>query len=200
MPLSSKYSVGGAIAGALLSSFITASAQADPPPEGSEQWDLLSPYKDFIVNMRKPDGTMSCCDLGDGRGDLKERYVDNKLQVFVTRELYPNTGGPVVSGGAALGAFVFPNLYEYMLSMDPENPTGSSDPVQKMPEIPEEGMWIDIPEADILSPKEAFKICQELFKGVPLDQHSCHQPPFNVLWLNPYYLKPYCYIRRNQPG
>lgn len=87
MSLSLKSPIGSAVAGAVLSSFFAMSAQAEPPPVGSEQWNMLAPYKDFIVKMRKPDGSSSCCDLADGRGDIKERYVDGKLQVFITREL-----------------------------------------------------------------------------------------------------------------
>lgn len=202
MSLSLKSSVGSAIAGALVSSFIAVQAHAEPPPEGSEQWNLLSPYKDFITNMNKPDGSVNCCNMADGRGDLKERFVDGQLQVFITRELYPNAGGTVVTGSTAWGYLAMPFLYD-LLPPSVTNPEHSGD-VQgstiKLPEIPKEGMWIDVPEADILSPKEAFKICQERFKGVPLDKHSCHQPPFNVLWLNIRSLKPFCYIRRNHPG
>lgn len=62
------------------------------------------------------------------------------------------------------------------------------------PGIPEEGMWIDVPEADILSPKHAFELCREMRK---IEGNTCTLPPFNVLWLNVYTLQPYCYIRRD---
>lgn len=196
MSLSLKSPIGSAVAGALLSSFMAMNtAQAEPPPVGSEQWNMLAPHKDFIVKMRKPNGGTNCCDLADGRGDLKERYVDGKLQVFITRELYPNASSAAPRLGNTFNLNNLPLVGEVLggITLFPDNlQTQSTMPTK--PGIPEEGMWIDVPEADILSPKHAFELCKEMRK---IEGNTCTLPPFNVLWLNVYTLQPYCYIRRD---
>lgn len=81
-------------------------AQAlSPPPKGSEQWNLLAPYKDFIVNMRRASGG-SCCDMGDGRGNFEEhvetRYnadgeVYNHYKVTLDPEAFGLPSGPEIT-------------------------------------------------------------------------------------------------------
>lgn len=63
-------------------------AYAHVPAEGSEQHNLLKPFNDFIMHMKKSDGTSSCCSLNDGRGDLEERMTkDGKYEVKITHDL-----------------------------------------------------------------------------------------------------------------
>ncbi len=128
-------------------------AKAEPPLKGSEQWNMLVPYVDFITAMRTKDGRSGCCDMADGRGELDERYVDGHYEVFITKDLYPNAG------------------------------------------IPAGGMWIKVDEGRILTPEKALEYCKPIRESKGLD-HSCNQPPFNVLWLNVTTKQPYCYIRR----
>lgn len=40
-------------------------AQAAPPAEGSEDWNILAPHADWVRRLRL--GIASCCDLADGR-------------------------------------------------------------------------------------------------------------------------------------
>lgn len=44
------------------------SALAAPPPEGSEDWKIMAPFKDWIRDQKQPAGSGgSCCDWSDGR-------------------------------------------------------------------------------------------------------------------------------------
>jgi hypothetical protein len=86
-----------------LAAIFTAAAHANPPPEGSPQWNMTRPYKSFVTRMHNlKDGTNQwCCDLSDGRANLEERYVPGTngqpghYQVKVTQEAYEyDTGIP----------------------------------------------------------------------------------------------------------
>lgn len=84
-----KQAFGVVVGGTILCSVFQTSAYAEPPPKGSFQWDLLSPYVEFIRRMKKPNGAMGCCDMSDGRGELDERQTpDGHYQVKITRAAY----------------------------------------------------------------------------------------------------------------
>lgn len=78
----------------VLAAGITAApAGAKPPPENSPQWRILSTSREFIKNMRGPDGKRNCCDLDDGRGGMEEVPfigLDGKqwYRVRITREAF----------------------------------------------------------------------------------------------------------------
>lgn len=41
---------------------------AAPPPVGSDDWKIMSPFKDWVSGQKQPTGSNgSCCDWADGR-------------------------------------------------------------------------------------------------------------------------------------
>ena len=137
----------------LTTSFTTSAA---PPEKGSEQWNMMAPFGDFIKQMRtrptpnNPYGG-SCCDLSDGRGDMRERFIKDAAnphggyyEVFVTRQAY----------GAGYENF-----------------------------IPPEGRWVRVPDHAVLTAEHAQRVCEDVIKRNPTG-HSCNMPPFNILWMN----------------
>lgn len=58
---------------------------AAPPPEGSEDWEIMHPYADWIQHQNGAQGW--CCDVADGR-PVDARMSQNHWQV---RLLHPET-------------------------------------------------------------------------------------------------------------
>ncbi len=77
-----------------VASFMACASHAEPPPVGSEQWNLLAPYSDFIRAMKTPAGDMGCCDMSDGRAELRERAAGDGYKVYITKDLYPSADIP----------------------------------------------------------------------------------------------------------
>lgn len=80
------------IAGAALSLAAAFSASAHAPAPGTPDHNLLAPHKDFIMHMKRADGSMgSCCSDNDAFGDLEERRTtDGKYEVKLTHDLQRN--------------------------------------------------------------------------------------------------------------
>lgn len=72
-------------------------AFADPPDQGSKQWQRMAPYAAFITSMHDKNGSF-CCNISDGRmGDgaeeLKEFQETDKdgnatYYVFIERKIF----------------------------------------------------------------------------------------------------------------
>ena len=66
---------------------LTIPALAAPPPEGSEDWKVMIPYKEWITSQRDADGHW-CCDIGDGR-PVDARIDGDHYEVHITGEHFP---------------------------------------------------------------------------------------------------------------
>lgn len=62
-------------------------AFANPPPAGSEDAQVMGPYKDWIINQHQAKSGVGCCAIADGRL-VEERTVGNHYEV---RLLHPET-------------------------------------------------------------------------------------------------------------
>jgi hypothetical protein len=76
---------------ALLACLLAAPALARPPEPGTEDFALMSEFKDWVVTQHAANGQW-CCDLGDGRPlhDDEIRYVprdqeSGHFQILYTR-------------------------------------------------------------------------------------------------------------------
>jgi hypothetical protein len=72
----------------LLTAFLSSAVQAAPPPEGSEDWEIMRPYADWIQHQNGPMGW--CCDVADGR-PVDARMTESHWQVrLLHSEALPN--------------------------------------------------------------------------------------------------------------
>jgi len=71
---------------------LSAPAVAAPPPVGSEDWQIMRPYADWIQRQNGPLGW--CCNVADGR-PVDARMVQDHWQV---RILHPETLPEAPSG------------------------------------------------------------------------------------------------------
>lgn len=62
--------------------FFSSGARAAPPPEGSEDWQIMHPYVEWVTSQHDRRGFW-CCDIGDGR-PVDARTIDDHWQVHVT--------------------------------------------------------------------------------------------------------------------
>ena len=62
-----------------LTVLFSAAAYAAPPPVGSEDWEIMQDFGDWIRTQSTTDG-MWCCDAGDGR-PVESRLVNDGWQV-----------------------------------------------------------------------------------------------------------------------
>jgi hypothetical protein len=64
------------------------SALAAPPPVGSEDWNVMAPYKDWVTTQHDAKGRW-CCDIGDGR-PVEARIDGDHWEVHVTPMHFPD--------------------------------------------------------------------------------------------------------------
>ncbi len=62
-----------------LSALMAGPALAAPPPVGSEDWNIMSPFADWIQSIHADNGTW-CCDVSDGR-PVEARMHNGRWQV-----------------------------------------------------------------------------------------------------------------------
>ena len=76
------------IASAVACLLPAASALAAPPPEGSDDWKIMSPFKDWVTSQHDRLGRW-CCDIGDGR-PVEARITDDHWEVHVEKSHFPD--------------------------------------------------------------------------------------------------------------
>jgi hypothetical protein len=62
-------------------------AHAAPPPLGSEDWNLMAPFKEWVTTQHDSLGRW-CCDIGDGR-PVEARIDSDHWSVHVTPQHFP---------------------------------------------------------------------------------------------------------------
>ena len=62
-------------------------AHAAPPPVGSDDWNVMAPYAEWITKQHDTRGRW-CCDIGDGR-PVEARIVDDHWEAHVTPQHFP---------------------------------------------------------------------------------------------------------------
>jgi hypothetical protein len=62
-------------------------ALASPPPVGSEDWNVMIPYKEWVTSQHDTLGRW-CCNIGDGR-PVDAKIVDDHWEVHVTPVHFP---------------------------------------------------------------------------------------------------------------
>jgi len=65
-----------------------APARAAPPPVGSDDWNIMIPYKEWVTSQHDTLGRW-CCDIGDGR-PVEARIADDHWEVHVTPKHFPD--------------------------------------------------------------------------------------------------------------
>jgi hypothetical protein len=65
-----------------------APARAAPPPVGSDDWNVMMPYKEWVTSQHDSLGRW-CCDIGDGR-PVEARIADDHWEVHVTPKHFPD--------------------------------------------------------------------------------------------------------------
>jgi hypothetical protein len=68
--------------------WLAAPAHAAPPPVGSDDWNLMMPYKEWVTSQHDTLGRW-CCDIGDGR-PVEARIADDHWEVHVTPKHFPD--------------------------------------------------------------------------------------------------------------
>ncbi|MBN9510369.1 MAG: hypothetical protein J0I21_14805 [Alphaproteobacteria bacterium] len=74
-------------AGFLTIALLAAPAHAAPPPEGSEDWQIMHPYAEWVRTQRDRQGFW-CCDIGDGR-PVEARIRGDHWEAHVTPKHFP---------------------------------------------------------------------------------------------------------------
>ncbi len=95
---------------AVAASFVLASpAHAAPPPVGSDDWQIMHPYAEWVTTQHDRRGYW-CCDIGDGR-PVEARIVDDHWEVHITKTHFPDEPehwlivpeGKITAGGNPTG-------------------------------------------------------------------------------------------------
>lgn len=95
---------------ALVAAFLfTVPAHAAPPPEGSDDWQIMHPYVEWVTTQHDRRGYW-CCDIGDGR-PVQARIADDHWEVHVTPSHFPDEpnqwlsvpDGKITAGGNPTG-------------------------------------------------------------------------------------------------
>jgi hypothetical protein len=70
----------------VISILTSLTAFAHPPEPGTEDFALMSEFKQWVISQHASNGQW-CCDLGDGRPlhDDEIRYVEGHYQILYTR-------------------------------------------------------------------------------------------------------------------
>jgi hypothetical protein len=76
----------GLVAGAVLLAWM-APARAAPPPIGSDDWNIMAPYREWVTSQHDGLGRW-CCDIGDGR-PVEARIDADHWLVHVTPAHFP---------------------------------------------------------------------------------------------------------------
>lgn len=63
-------------------------AHAAPPPVGSDDWNIMAPYKEWVTSQHDGLGRW-CCDIGDGR-PVEARIDGDHWEVHVTKTHFPD--------------------------------------------------------------------------------------------------------------
>jgi hypothetical protein len=69
-----------------LTAFISSAAIAKPPPIGSEDWEIMAPFVEWVQKQNAPDGHW-CCDVSDGR-PVESRMHNGHWQIYITEEKF----------------------------------------------------------------------------------------------------------------
>ncbi len=67
---------------------LAGTAQAAPPPVGSDDWQIMHPYAEWVTSQHDRRGYW-CCDIGDGR-PVEARIVDDHWEVHITKVHFPD--------------------------------------------------------------------------------------------------------------
>jgi hypothetical protein len=67
---------------------LSPAANAAPPPEGSEDYKIMHPYKEWVTSQHDLLGRW-CCDIGDGR-PVDARITGDHWEVHITKEHFPD--------------------------------------------------------------------------------------------------------------
>lgn len=78
---------GAALVAALAVGFLAVDAFAAPPSVGSDDWNIMAPYQEWVISQHDPAGRW-CCDIGDGR-PVEARIADDHWEVHVTPAHFP---------------------------------------------------------------------------------------------------------------
>ncbi len=88
---------------------LAAAAHAAPPPVGSDDWQIMHPYAEWVTTQHDRRGYW-CCDIGDGR-PVEARIVDDHWEVHITKAHFPDEPehwltvpeGKITAGGNPTG-------------------------------------------------------------------------------------------------
>jgi hypothetical protein len=88
---------------------LAGTAQAAPPPVGSDDWQIMHPYAEWVTSQHDRRGYW-CCDIGDGR-PVEARIVDDHWEVHITKVHFPDEpehwlavpDGKITAGGNPTG-------------------------------------------------------------------------------------------------
>ena len=101
------------IASLILTTF-SSLAYSAPPPVGSEDWEIMSDYTDWIRDQHTSGGA-PCCDLSDGRPlfDDEWKKTEDGYEVFVSKRHWPDAAengrwvkvpkSVIIPGGSPVG-------------------------------------------------------------------------------------------------
>jgi hypothetical protein len=120
--------------------------------KNKQQHDLLAPYAGFVMHMEKANGG-HCCGMQDGMGKIPEKHTDYPAKTDAEGRLRADPAG---------------THYHVKVVKD-----------QNGNELPNGGIWLDIPDENIVGVPQLEKVKEKY----PDDQ-TLKAPPFNVLWTN----------------
>lgn len=66
----------------------TSAARAAPPPVGSDDWNIMAPYAEWVTTQHDKRGYW-CCDIGDGR-PVEARIAGDHWEVHITKAHFPD--------------------------------------------------------------------------------------------------------------
>jgi hypothetical protein len=65
-------------------------ADAAPPPVGSDDWNIMAPYRKWVTSQHDTSGAW-CCDIGDGRPVEARIAADgDHWEAHVTKQHFPD--------------------------------------------------------------------------------------------------------------
>lgn len=76
---------------------LSSAAVAAPPSRGSEDWELMAPYRDWVTRQYAPSGQW-CCDWADGRPlfDDEWQQTPTGYRVLISRRHWADAPEPGV--------------------------------------------------------------------------------------------------------
>lgn len=172
----------GSLAAGSVMAVASFNAAAEAPPQGSPQWNKMSPHGGFIHGAQQKGTTTRCCDFSDGRMGVPEIEVraDNL--------------------DAVKGKCPEAKPGDYCVLATKEA-YGQG--------IPEAGTWVHVPKEKIFDPRDwerdpdgdGPKIsqrqeCENKSRAEGKNISRCDPPADNVLWWNKTSNHLYCYWRK----